>query len=82
MDEARRTLRRGRSMTWLDDLDHFAKAHAELVEEYLEEHPGVSEDEAYDATADLAYERMQDNLADMGDWLYDQRRDLMNEDRA
>jgi len=66
-------------MSWLDDLDHFGKAHAELVEEYLDDHPEATEDEAYEATADLVYERMQDNLADMGDWLYEQQRDLMNE---
>jgi hypothetical protein len=64
-------------MSWLTDIDHFAQAHEQLVEEYLEEHPHASEDEAYEATADLAYERMQDNLAEYGDWLHEQRRDRM-----
>ena len=47
----------------------FIEAHEELIAEYLEAHPDATESEAYDATADLAYSRMQDNLADRIDYL-------------
>lgn len=47
----------------------FIDAHEELIEIYLEQHPEASEAEAYDKTADAAYERMRDNLADMADAL-------------
>lgn len=45
----------------------FIAAHEELIEKYLERHPNASEAEAYDKTADGAYDRMTDNLADMVD---------------
>lgn len=45
----------------------YIAAHEELIEEYLESHPECSEDQAYDDTADAAYERMQDKYADMID---------------
>ena len=44
-------------------------AHEQLIEEYLEANPDASEDEAYEATADAAYVRMQDNIADRIDYL-------------
>lgn len=42
-------------------------AHMELVEEYLEAHPDVSWDEAYEITADRADDRFRDNFADAVD---------------
>lgn len=51
--------------------EHFTAAHEELIAEYLETHPEATDAEAYEATADGAYDRMTDNLADMADY-YDQ----------
>jgi hypothetical protein len=45
----------------------FIQAHEELIEKYLERHPNATEAEAYDKTADGAYDRMTDKLADMID---------------
>lgn len=42
----------------------YMAAHEDAIEEYLGEHPGVDWHEAYEATADAAYARMQSNLAD------------------
>lgn len=46
----------------------FIQAHSSLIEEYLEKHPHATEAEAYDATADAAYNRMRENMADMADY--------------
>lgn len=45
----------------------FIEAHEELIEQYLERHPNATEAEAYDKTADRAYDRMTDKYADMID---------------
>ncbi len=45
----------------------FIEAHEELIGEYLERHPTATEAEAYDKTADAAYDRMTDKYADMID---------------
>ena len=45
----------------------YMAAHEELVDEYMEEHPGVSWTDAYYITADAAYRRMKDRLADIAD---------------
>ena len=45
----------------------FIAAHERLIEEYMEENPGASEHDAYEKTADLAYGRMTDMLADLID---------------
>lgn len=47
----------------------FISSHEELIEEYLEAHPGATEKEAVDATADAAFTRMQDKYADMIDYV-------------
>jgi hypothetical protein len=47
----------------------YMAAHEELMARWLEDHPGASEDEAYDKTADAAYGHMTDKLADMADRL-------------
>lgn len=55
--------------------DHFIAAHEQLIEKYLEAHPDATEAQAYEATADRAYDRMVDNLADMGDRLKDRAKE-------
>lgn len=47
----------------------FIAAHEELIEKYLEAHPNATEAEAYDKTADEAYGRMTDQLAQMADYV-------------
>lgn len=47
----------------------FIAAHEELIERYLERHPEATEAQAYEATADRAYDQMVDNLADRADRL-------------
>ena len=53
----------------------FIAAHEELIEKYLERHPNATEAEAYEKTADRAYDRMTDNLADMADRLRQRAKD-------
>ena len=53
----------------------FMEAHWDLIEIYLEQHPDASEEEAYDKTADAAYERMRDKYADMADGLRQRAKD-------
>lgn len=45
----------------------FIEAHDELIEEYLEQHPDATEQQAIDATADAASDRMADKYAAMID---------------
>ena len=45
----------------------YIAAHEELIEAYMERHPEASWTQAYNRTADRAYERMRDNLADQAD---------------
>lgn len=45
----------------------FIDAHEELIAEYLDAHPDATDAQAYDRTADNAYGRMTDRLADMAD---------------
>jgi hypothetical protein len=47
--------------------DLFIAAHEELIEQYLEDNPGSTWDEAYDKCADAAYDRMYDMMADKAD---------------
>ena len=56
----------------------YKQAHEELIEIYLEQHPEASEDEACEKTADAAYERMRDNLADMADRAKDRMKEEGN----
>jgi hypothetical protein len=53
----------------------YMDAHEQLVDEYLEAHPNATWAQAYDRTADAAYDRMTDNLADAADHY----RDMMKE---
>lgn len=45
----------------------FIAAHEELIEEYLLDHPDATESEAYEKTADAAYNRYVQKYADMVD---------------
>lgn len=45
----------------------FIIVHEELATEYLETHPNATEQEAYERTADAAFEGMKDRIADMID---------------
>lgn len=47
--------------------EFFLATHEELVEQYLLDHPDADWNEAYEKTADRAYGRMRDRLADIGD---------------
>jgi len=51
----------------------FMEAHDELIEEYMETHPNATDKEAEDATADKAYDHMQEKLADWVDHASDVR---------
>jgi hypothetical protein len=53
----------------------FIASHEILIERYLESHPNATEAEAYDKTADLAYNHMTDRLADMADMLRQRAKD-------
>ena len=55
--------------------DWYMAAHEKLAEEYLEENPEATDEEAFDKTADAAYDRMRDNLADMADRLRQRAKD-------
>ena len=45
----------------------FMVAHEQCVESYLEEHPDADWSDAYEATADAAWKRYIENVADMID---------------
>ena len=53
----------------------FILAHEELIGQYLEDHPEATEAEAYDKTADGAYDRMTDKLAGMIDQARQRKKD-------
>ena len=43
-------------------------SHEQLIEEYMEENPDCDWSKAYELTADDAYGRMRENLADIADY--------------
>ena len=45
----------------------FIAAHEQLIEEYLEKHPGATEAEAYEKTTDAIHDRYVGNVGDMID---------------
>ncbi len=57
----------------IDDL--LIAAHDALANEYLEEHPDATDEQAYAATDGQAWDRMTDMLADMADHAADSRGD-------
>lgn len=59
----------------------FMEFHDGLVEEYMAENPDASEDEAIDATADQAMEKVKDYYDVLGDYQYERMKDQRMEDR-
>jgi hypothetical protein len=55
--------------------DLFMQAHDELIDLYLEKHPWMTWDQAYDVTADAAYDRMRDKYADLVDQARQRKKD-------
>lgn len=55
----------------------FIKAHEELIEEYMLDHPEADWSEAYERTGDLAYERMRDKWASMIDEAHDRAKERL-----
>lgn len=53
----------------------FMAAHEQLVAEYLDKHPNATWNQAYEATADGAYEHMRESLADRIDTLRQREKD-------
>lgn len=47
----------------------FIAAHEELIAEYLDKNPDATDAQAYEETADGAWDKLRDNLADRADYL-------------
>lgn len=45
----------------------YISAHEEMMDEYMEQHPDTTKEEAYERTADAAWDRMNDKLAAIAD---------------
>lgn len=60
------------------DKEMFIAAHEELVEQYLNDHPNATWGQAYEATADGAYDRYRDKWADMADAVKQRAKDEGN----
>lgn len=58
--------------------DWYIEAHEREVAEYLDRHPSASWNDAYDRTADRAYDRMRDEMADAADVIRQRRKDGEN----
>ncbi len=52
----------------------FIQVHEELIEEYMEAHPGVSWSEAYEKTADSVGVPYREKFADMVDEARDRKK--------
>jgi hypothetical protein len=55
--------------------DWYIEAHEREVADYLDRNPNASWADAYDRTADRAYDRMCDEMADVADMLRQRRKD-------
>lgn len=53
----------------------YLAAHEALVDEYLDAHPDADWTDAYEATADGAWDRSRDMLVDMADNYHQQMKD-------
>lgn len=49
--------------------------HEQLMEKYLEEHPDATDEEAYEATSDQAYNDLGDYMADLADRAWQAEKD-------
>jgi len=59
----------------IDPKAYFIAKHDELIEEYLEENPDATDDEAADATAEQANDQTSEMLAEYGDWQRQQNKE-------
>ncbi len=59
----------------MSNKDDFIVAHEALVEEYLDAHPNATWDQAYSRTADGAWDRSRDMMADRIDAARDRMKD-------
>lgn len=59
----------------MDFKELYLSEHERLIDEYMETHPGVTWDQAYERCADGAYDGMRDRLADMADAARQQMKD-------
>ena len=55
--------------------EHYITAHEQLIGEFMEKYPDADYAEAYEKTADKAYDKMVDNLADMADAIRQRMKD-------
>lgn len=55
--------------------EYWIAAYEELVEEYLEDHPSASEEQAEAFAERMASSRMTDDFADLGDRLRKEQRE-------
>lgn len=55
--------------------EDFIRAHEREVAEYLDRHPNASWADAYDRTADQAWDRMREDMADRADHYRQLRKD-------
>lgn len=53
----------------------FIEAHEREVAEYLDRHPNATWEQAYDRTADSAYDRMREEMADAADSIRQRAKD-------
>jgi hypothetical protein len=54
--------------------------HNKLAEEWLEDNPEASEEDAYEATAEAVNEAVEEYLANQADHAYEYRKDQLIED--
>lgn len=59
----------------MDYKELFIEQHERDIADYLDRHPRATEAQAYDRTADGAYARMVDRLADQADYERKRRRE-------
>ena len=64
----------------IDPKAFFISTHDELIDEYMEENPEATEDEAAEATAEEANDKTGEMLAEYGDWQRQQNKDRQMEE--
>ena len=55
--------------------EQYIAAHEREVAEYLDRNPNASWTDAYERTADRAWDRMREEMADRADWLRQRQKD-------
>jgi hypothetical protein len=55
--------------------DWYIEAHEREVADHMDRHPNATWEQAYNRTADLAYDRMRDEMADAADVLRQRAKD-------